>query len=155
MAKEIERKFLVKGVTKSTEWALLDQAYLLRKPWTVRVRTSHHVDGVKSGYLTIKSKSKGGISRDEYEWKIPFFLAKAIIALCSDRIEKARQYIWHEDHLWEVDLFLGENDGLCIAEIELSSETEEFSKPEWLGDEVTFDKRYANSYLVKHPYKDW
>ena len=153
MAIEIERKFLVKGdflpyVTKKEK---IVQAYICNVPEkTVRVR----IKGEKS-FLTIKGPSdKNGFSRCEFEYEIPVVDATEMLALCSAGIiEKVRHYIIYEKHTFEVDVFYGNNEGLILAELELESENEVFSKPEWLGEEVTGDIRYYNAYMVQHPFK--
>lgn len=153
---EIERKFLVKSddfkeqaFTKNT----IAQGYLSAVPErTVRVR----IKGNK-GYLTIKGIGQsGGMSRFEWENEIPLDEAQQLLKLCEKgKIEKTRFEIRSGKHVFEVDEFYGENEGLVMAEVELESENEEFDKPEWLGEEVTNDERYYNAYLSKNPYKDW
>lgn len=154
MGVEIERKFLVIG----NEWktlarpVLMRQAYLSSSPErVVRVR----IEG-ELAYLTIKSANQG-ISRSEWEYAIPVNDAQEMLASVCEQpiIEKLRYRIPYGDHLWELDEFLGENAGLCVAEIELSSEQEAFLRPAWLGSEVSHDHRYANARLFKHPYSRW
>ncbi|MBQ8650815.1 MAG: CYTH domain-containing protein [Flavobacteriales bacterium] len=152
---EIERKFLVKGdfmpyVVSSTHIA---QGYLSSvAERTVRVR----LRGDK-GYLTIKGRSSDdGLSRYEWEKEIPAGEACELLKLCEGGvIDKTRHIIPYGRHTWEVDVFHGENEGLVMAEIELSDTCEEFEKPEWIADEVTGDKRYYNSYISSHPYSRW
>jgi len=154
MALEIERKFKVANdswrdsVTRSTS---LRQGYVSTNPEaTVRVRLENGV-----GTLTIKSKTKG-ISRNEFEYDIPSSEATQLLRLCEGPlIEKARHRVTIGQHTWEIDEFIGDNQGLIIAEIELSSEDESFEKPAWLGKEVSDDARYYNSSLVAHPYNQW
>lgn len=153
---EIERKFLVTSNAFKSD-ALrknhIAQGYLSSEPErTVRVR----IKGEK-GFLTIKGKSsETGISRFEWEKEIPINEAKELLLLCEKgAIEKTRYEIQVGQHLFEVDEFHGENEGLIIAEVELQSESEIFEKPLWLGQEVTQDPRYYNSYLSKHPFKTW
>ncbi|MFT5056855.1 MAG: adenylate cyclase [Pseudoalteromonas distincta] len=154
MAVEIERKFKVASdswrdsVTRSTS---LRQGYVSTKPEaTVRVRLENGV-----GTLTIKSKTKG-ISRSEFEYDIPNSEATQLLQLCEGPlIEKIRHLVIIGEHTWEIDEFIGDNQGLIIAEIELSSEDESFEKPAWLGIEVSHDARYYNSSLVAHPYNQW
>ena len=155
MFQEIERKFLVKGdfkkeVFKATE---IKQGYLCRdKGMTVRVRIKGN-----QGYLTIKGK-RTGLSRFEWEKEIAVDEALTLLEQTdSGLIEKTRHLVKNTDgkHIWEVDVFHGDNEGLVIAEIELSDENEPFDKPDWLGREVTDDKRYYNSQLLKNPYKNW
>lgn len=153
---EIERKFLVtskafkKEAFKSTRMA---QGFLnSHKERTVRVRISD-----KKGFLTIKGESSAsGLSRFEWENEIPLVDAKNLLQLCEPgQIEKTRFYINIGKHIFEVDEFLEENQGLIIAEVELTSEDEEFEKPDWLGEEVTGDVKYYNSMLSKQPYSKW
>jgi adenylate cyclase len=153
---EIERKFLVKDDSfKTAAFAknYIAQGYLSSVPErTVRVR----IKGDK-GFLTIKGASnEAGLSRFEWEKEIPVAEAEALLLLCEKGvIDKTRFEIKQGNHVFEVDEFYGENEGLIVAEIELNSETETFEKPNWLGDEVTGNKRYYNSYLNSHPYKNW
>lgn len=153
---EIERKFLVtstdfkKSVLRQNHIA---QGYLNANPErTVRVR----IKGDK-GFLTIKGiGNSSGMSRFEWEKEIPLNEAKALFNLCEKgAIEKIRYEVIVGTHLFEIDEFHGENEGLFIAEIELQSENESFELPTWLGKEVTKDKRYYNAYLSQNPYKSW
>lgn len=155
MGLEIERKFLVKGDFEAYAFKSEDiiQGYLSSVPERiVRVRTK----GDKA-FLTIKGKSNSsGLSRYEWEHEIPVQDALELIELCEKGvIDKTRYYINSGDHVVEVDVFRGDNSGLIMAEIELADESEDFVKPEWLGEEVTADKRYYNAYLAKNPYKEW
>lgn len=155
MAIEIERKFLVIEDFKSYAYSSLriSQGYLSSVPErTVRVR----IKGDR-GYLTIKGKSnETGTSRYEWEKEIPLVEASELLKLCeSGVIDKVRYYIKADNLVFEVDEFLGDNEGLTIAEIELPSESTPFAKPNWLGQEVTGDIRYYNSYLSTHPYSTW
>ena len=113
----------------------------------------------KKGYITIKGEADAsGVSRFEWEKEIPLEEAEALLKLAEPGIiDKTRYLIKNTDgrHTWEVDVFHGENEGLVMAEVELSDENDPFDKPEWLGKEVTGDKRYYNSYLSKNPYKTW
>ncbi|NDP28519.1 MAG: CYTH domain-containing protein [Flavobacterium sp.] len=153
---EIERKFLTtsdafkkEAFTKNR----ITQGYLSSIPErTVRVR----IKGDK-GFLTIKGVSNAsGLSRFEWEKEIPVDEAQKLLLLCEKGIiDKTRFEVKFENHLFEVDEFYGENEGLIVAEIELKSETETFEKPSWLGAEVTNDKRYYNSYLSQNSYKNW
>jgi adenylate cyclase len=153
---EIERKFLVLNADFKTEASSQNrivQGYLNSHPErTVRVR----IKGDK-GFLTIKGKSyASGTTRMEWEKEIPLVEAEQLLLLCEKGvIDKIRYEIPIGNHIYEVDLFEGENKGLTIAEIELRSENESFEKPNWLGQEVTTDKRYYNSYLSKNPYLNW
>ncbi|MFH6936137.1 CYTH domain-containing protein [Flavobacterium sp. FlaQc-30] len=153
---EIERKFLVKS-NDFKEQAFthnkIAQGYLSSIPErTVRVR----IKGEKA-FLTIKGIGQhGGMSRFEWENEIPIDEAIELLKLCEKgKIEKTRYEVKLGNHIFEVDEFYGENEGLIMAEVELKSETETFEKPEWLGEEVTDDKRYYNAYLSKHPFKSW
>ena len=153
---EIERKFLVaSNAFKAMAFAKYEiaQGYLNALPErTVRVR----IKGDK-GYLTIKGKgSESGMSRFEWEKEIPVSEAKLLLELCeSGVVMKTRFEIKVANHIFEVDEFYGENEGLFLAEIELQSETESFEKPSWLGLEVTNDHRFYNSYLSQNPFKNW
>ena len=157
MAQEIERKFLVSGDFKKDAYdsVRITQGYLSSVPQrVVRVR----VKGEK-GYITIKGAAdETGVSRFEWEKEISLQDAKSLLQLAEPGIiDKTRYLIKNTDgkHTWEVDVFHGENEGLIMAEIELESENDAFDKPNWLGKEVTGDKRYYNSYLSKEPYKSW
>ncbi len=155
MAQEIERKYLIRGdfrrrVTRGTR---IVQGYLSSvMERAVRVRISG-----KRGYITIKGVSdKSGIERFEWEKKIPLKDAEELLKLCEPGIiEKTRYRVKCGRHIIEVDEFHGENEGLIVAEIELSSADESFEKPAWLGREVTGDQRYYNSYLSRNPYSGW
>lgn len=153
---EIERKFLVKNDTfidQATTKKYISQGYLNSHPLrTVRVRTKGD-----QAFLTIKGQSSAsGMSRFEWEKEIAVDEAKALLSLCeSGIIEKTRYEIYLEKHTFEVDVFHGLNDGLIIAEIELETEMETFTIPDWLGIEVTGDKRYYNSYLSQLPFNTW
>ena len=154
MAQEIERKFLVNGnawreLAKGTVYR---QGYLSTvKERTVRVR----VVGDK-GYLTVKGLTVGA-KRTEYEYEIPVADADAMLnELCEKPlIEKTRHNIPFDGLIWEVDEFAGDNEGLVVAEVELSDEDQEIGLPDWIGEEVTDDPRYFNSNLVAYPYKSW
>ena len=152
---EIERKFLVKGEYKhlASKSYRIAQGYLSTVSGrTVRVR----IKGDK-GYLTIKGmRSESGLSRYEWEKEIPFKEAQDLLQLCQPIIiEKTRYEVIFEDQTFEVDEFHSENEGLTVAELELETEDATFSKPEWLGEEVTQSKQYNNSYLSKHPFNSW
>jgi len=152
MAREIERKFLIKGSAWRRAGAMrLRQGYLSSaKGRTVRVRTV----GDKA-YLTIKGMAVGA-TRPEYEYEIPYEDAKELLNLCeTPLIEKDRYRVEEGGVVWEIDEFFGENQGLIIAEVELESEDQPFTKPVWVGEEVTGDPRYFNSNLVKKPYTKW
>ena len=153
---EIERKFLVQSEEfKAISFAKneIAQGYLNSNPErTVRVRIKGN-----QGYLTIKGKgNETGMSRLEWEVEIPVEEAKMLLNLCeSGVISKIRYEVKFGNHVYEVDEFFGENEGLVIAEIELQSEDEAFEKPNWLGEEVTNNEKYYNSYLSKNPFKNW
>lgn len=152
MAIEIERKFLVCGdAWRAAPAEYLCQGYLNRnKARTVRVRVAG-----ERAYLTIKGATKG-FSRTEFEYEIPLADAQQLLELCDGApIEKYRRKIYVAGLLWEVDEFLGENQGLVVAEIELESEDQHFAKPDWVGTEVTADARYYNSNLSEQPFSRW
>lgn len=156
MGVEIERKFLVKNESFKSDAFMVKnirQGYLNSdKNRTVRVRISND-----SGYLTIKGKSNtSGTSRYEWEKKIDLNDASELLLLCeADLIEKERYFIRKSNHIFEVDVFSGANEGLLLAEIELQYEDEKFEKPDWLGEEVTGNKKYYNSALSKNAYSKW
>ncbi len=154
MGVEIERKFLI----DETKLPTLQNGYTIKQGYiqtidhtTVRIR----VRG-QEAFLTIKGKSQGA-SRLEFEYPIPLNDAEEMLTnLChASRVEKTRYLIEYEGHTWEVDIFEGSNKGLMIAEIELESEKEVFSLPEWVMKEVTEDVRYFNANLVERPYTSW
>ena len=152
MAKEIERKFLVSGDFKqeACDSFRLVQGYISTDPdRTVRVR----IKG-EQGFLTIKGQSsEDGLSRFEWEKEIPVSEALELMNLCvSGVIDKTRYLVPYGGNTYEVDVFHGANEGLVLAEIELSDELEAFEKPSWLGEEVTGDVRYYNSMLSLHPF---
>ena len=151
---EIERKFLV----SSDAWragatgTAIRQGYLARGDHSVvRVRTRD-----AKAFLTIKSELST-LTRQEFEYPIPLADAEAMLALCEDGlIEKTRFCVDVGQHMWEIDVFEGANAGLIVAEIELGAEDEAFEKPDWLGEEVSADRRYLNSSLSQRPYgPDW
>lgn len=154
MAKEIERKFLVKSLEwkEQTEGILYRQGYLSSlKERTVRIRTIN-----EKAFITIKGITVG-VSRLEFEYEIPFADAKQILNELVEKpiIEKYRYKLKQGDLMWEIDEFLGENEGLIVAEVELKDAQQTFVKPAWLGEEVSSDPRYYNSNLVLNPYKSW
>lgn len=155
MAQETERKFLLlpnwKEQVKGVKGEKISQGYLSRDPErTVRVR----LKGSK-GFLTIKGKTKG-ISRQEFEYPIPFQEAEAMLLLCTGPlIEKQRFTFTVGAQKWEIDEFYGENDGLVIAEAELSSPSQPLELPEWIDKEVSDDPRYYNAQLSLHPFRSW
>ena len=156
MAIEIERKFIVindsyKALAFQSD--RIAQGYICREGGnSARVR----VRGNK-GYVTIKGPSlDGGLSRFEWEKEIPVTEALELLKLCHDGIiDKIRHLVEHEGHIFEVDEFFGDNEGLVVAEIELGDTEEKFDKPSFIGQEVTGDKRYYNSRLTRFPYKNW
>lgn len=154
MGVEIERKFLLTGDGWRSlgEPVLLRQGYLSTNPErTVRVR----IEG-DSATMTIKGRSEGA-TRAEWEYPLPLADANELLdRLCEQPIiEKYRRRIPFAGNVWEVDEFLGVNQGLMFAEIELASEDQQFDKPDWIGEEVTHDRRYFNSSLIRLPYSQW
>ncbi len=156
MGQEIEKKFLVNGdgyKAEATKAVRITQGYLCSVPErTVRVR----IKGDK-GYITIKGiGSRSGASRFEWEKEIPVEDVRELLELCEPGIiDKTRYIIPKGNHNFEVDEFYGDNEGLVVAEVELGAEDESFERPSWLAAEVTGDKRYYNSMLMKNPYKNW
>jgi CYTH domain-containing protein len=154
--KEIERKFLVKNlnfIKESFSNSRIEQGYLnSHKDRAVRVRIKNN-----QGFLTIKGNSnESGTTRFEWEKEISVDEATQLLAICEPGvISKTRYLVKVKQHIFEVDVFDGDNEGLIVAEIELSSENESFDKPEWLGKEVTGEAKYYNSQLSKNPYKKW
>lgn len=152
---EIERKFLVKNIDflSNLKGFKIVQGYLSSDPErNVRIRIKGN-----QAFLTIKGISNNsGISRFEWEKEIEIEEAEELLKLCLPGvIDKTRYEIPLGNHIFEVDVFEGENKGLIIAEIELDAENESFEKPDWLGQEVTGDVRYYNSYLVTQPFTNW
>ena len=153
---EIERKFLVKSHAFKTEafkQTRIVQGFLsTHKKRTVRVRLKGEV-----GFLTIKGESsKNGLSRFEWEKEIPKAEAESLLKLCKKgMIDKIRYEIKAGNHIFEVDEFFGKNEGLIVAEVELNNEAETFTKPDWLGVEVTGNVKYYNSQLSKTPFCKW
>jgi adenylate cyclase len=154
MGKEIERKFLVRG----DAWRALGKATSYRQGYlnsakerTVRIRTI----GDKA-FLTIKGLTVVA-TRSEYEYEIPLADCNAMLDALAEKpiIEKTRCKVPFAGLTWEIDEFFGDNAGLIVAEVELKSEGQAFTKPEWVGEEVTADPRYFNSNLIKHPYTRW
>lgn len=152
---EIERKFLVRNDSwrdAAGEGVHFRQGYIIgAQRASVRVR----IEG-ENANLNIKGATLG-VRRQEYEYPIPLDEANELLdTLCEQPlIEKIRFTVRHGDHLWEIDLFEGDNSGLVVAEIELADEHEPFERPEWLGEEVSDDPRYYNVMLAKHPYREW
>jgi CYTH domain-containing protein len=156
MGVEIERKFLV----DHEAWHKLDkpagthyqQGYILSdESRTVRVRVTD-----TNSYITLKGRGTTNISRPEFEYEIPVTDGKELLkTFTKNGTEKTRYRVPFAGFTWEVDEFLGDNEGLIVAEIELNDEHEQFEKPAWITNEVTDDGRYANSSLAVHPFKDW
>jgi CYTH domain-containing protein len=154
MGKEIERKFLVKkgAWQPKGKGDLYRQGYLSTvKERVVRVR----VTGDK-GFLTVKGMTEG-FSRLEFEYEIPVRDARQMLDTLCERplIEKHRYRVEHEGMIWEIDIFLGDNEGLVLAEVELEGATQQFALPGWIGEEVSEDPRYFNANLVKNPFRQW
>lgn len=153
---EIERKFLITSDVYKSEAnrkTRIIQGFLNRdKERTVRIRLRDD-----QAYITVKGESsEDGVSRFEWEMEIPKTDAQALLNLCEKGvIDKIRYEVQFGNHLFEVDEFFGENEGLIVAEVELDDVSEFFEKPKWLGEEVTGNPKYYNSQLSKHPFKDW
>lgn len=153
MGMEIERKFLV----DQTIWQPTGPGMSVRQGYLegdgallVRVRQQD-----RQAFLTLKGRT-AGISRLEFEYEIPMVDAVALLRLCQQPLVEKVRYVEDVDgHRWEIDHFFGANDGLVIAEIELTSEDEAFSAPRWLGREVSGNPHYYNSNLIHHPYAEW
>ena len=155
MGKEIERKFLV----NHQKWVQIEkpagdkyrQGYLqMDFEKAIRVRQTSN-----KAFLTIKGKVFG-FTRSEFEYEIPYKDAAELLdQFAITELTKVRYKIIFEGKLWEIDVFLGGNEGLIVAEIELESEDEVFEKPDWVGEEVTFDERYLNMNLAMNPYSTW
>lgn len=161
MGIEIERKFLLAGdgwhaaahkVVPMAQGYLNDLAIVESGAMQASVRVRIEGD---AAFLNIKSR-EAGPSRQEFDYEIPVADARALLALCvGGRIDKRRHYVEHAGRLWEVDEFLGDNEGLVVAEIELAHVEEVFAKPEWLGPEATHAQRYYNLALASRPYSQW
>jgi adenylate cyclase len=154
MAIEIERKFLLindEWKKKAKPFRVMQGYLQTDKDCTIRVRV---VDD--KGVITIKGKNMGA-TRLEYEYVIPVIDALELLEnLCiKPLIDKTRYIAEFRGFTWEIDEFHRENEGLVIAEIELKSENQKFEIPSWIGEEVTGDERYYNSYLSRHPYQQW
>ena len=156
MGIEIERKFLVKDDSykrMAYHSSRIAQGYICSsRGRTVRVRIRD-----EQGYLTIKGPSDGqGLGRYEWEKEIPLDEAQELMKLCEPgRIDKTRYLVRSGKHVFEVDEFYGENEGLTVAEVELASADEPYVKPEFVGEEVTGDVKYYNSFLMKKPFGQW
>jgi adenylate cyclase len=154
MGLEIERKFLLKNTdwkSEADEGTLIKQGYLNSHiERTVRVRISNN-----KGEITIKGKTNN-LTRKEFEYQIPLEEAISLIKLCEQPIiEKTRFLIKQGNLKWEIDEFEGDNKGLTVAEIELENESQNFDKPDWIGQEVSQDAKYYNSSLLSNPFKNW
>lgn len=156
MAQEIERKFLVLNDSykrESFSHSRIQQGYITsERGRTVRIRIRD-----EKAYITIKGPSlNGGLSRYEFEQEIPMDDARQLMALCEPGIiDKTRWLVKSGSHTFEVDEFFGDNAGLVMAEVELRSEDDVVQIPDFIGDEVTGDRRYYNSQLRQHPYTEW
>jgi adenylate cyclase len=155
VAIEVERKFLLlnhswrRSVYRSIP---MRQGYLVSdESRSVRVRISGD-----AAQLNIKSGTLG-VSRSEYEYPIPLKDAQEILDTLCRRplVEKVRHLVRWDGHVWEIDEFAGDNAGLVVAEVELACPDEEFARPPWLGQDVSHERRYYNSCLAEHPYRDW
>lgn len=152
MPLEIERKYLVKQelLNLPKQGKKIVQAYIWSNPnKSLRIR----IAGEKA-FLTIKTGTNP-ICRSEYEYEIPIKDANELLALCDAKIEKTRYLIEFDNLVWELDIFEGENKGLIVAEVELSSKEQKINKPNWLGTEVSEDSKYLNVELIKHPFSQW
>lgn len=153
---EIEKKFLVRNYSYQTQSSCqshIQQGYICSdRGRTVRVRIRD-----SRGYLTIKGPSGiGGLARYEFEKEISLDEAQHLMEICEPgKIDKTRYLVPSGKHTFEVDEFYGENEGLVMAEVELGSEDEAFEKPVFIGQEVTGDRRYYNSCLLKNPFSSW
>lgn len=156
MSQEIERKFLVKDTSfrqMASGKSRIKQGYICSaRGRTVRVRVRD-----EKGYLTIKGPSDAsGLSRYEWEREIPLGDAEELMKLCEpSMIDKERYLVPYGRHVFEVDEFHGDNEGLIVAEVELSDECENHETPPFLGEEVTGQTKYYNSFLMKQPYNTW
>lgn len=154
MPLEIERKFLINldQIELPNNGLNIKQAYInTTSNTTVRVRVVND-----KAYLTLKGENREAV-RSEFEYEIPLAEAKDIMGeLCArPLIEKVRYKILFGSHIWEIDIFSGDNNGLCIAEVEMQSEDEYLEMPGWIVQEVTGQQRFYNSQLIKTPYKQW
>ena len=152
---EIERKFLVTSEAWRAQAARsveMRQGYLSREDGKASVRVRVEADGAR---LNIKAAVVGA-TRAEYDYEVPLAEGREILEkLCVGRLEKIRHHVVFDGLTWEVDEFIGDNAGLVVAEIELTDAAQNFSRPAWLGREVTDDRRYYNHYLALHPYRTW
>ncbi len=155
MAVEIERKFLVRSETwrKAVSRSVaMKQGYLTGEGGKSSVRVRLEGDEAR---FNIKAAVVGH-SRAEFDWAVPVGDAREILdTLCVGVVEKVRHYVQIDGLTWEIDAFAGANAGLIVAELELERADQAFAKPDWLGDEVTDDRRYYNHHLALHPYSTW
>ena len=151
---EIERKYLLADESwrESIERSMrIAQGYLCSRRVTARVRLCD-----EKGILTLKSKSRdGGLSRFEWEREIPRGVAEHLLGRCEGVIDKVRHIVEYEGYTFEIDEFSGENEGLIVAEVELSNRDEKVKLPAWIGEEVTGERCFYNSFLTKHPFSQW
>ncbi|GGZ60765.1 CYTH domain-containing protein [Mesonia mobilis] len=153
---EIERKFLVKNEDFKKEAYQsfhIKQGYLNSHPErTTRIRIKEN-----KAFMTVKGKSsESGLSRFEWEKEIDLKDAEALLQLCEPgKIEKTRFLVKSGNHIFEVDEFYGENEGLIVAEVEMNSESDQVLLPDWLANEVTGEQKYYNSALTQKPFKTW
>ncbi|MFT4601471.1 MAG: adenylate cyclase [Arenicella sp.] len=155
MPVEIEHKYLInfekwEGI-KPDSSIPISQAYMKTDgEKTIRIRTTDTI-----AYLTIKGKTVGA-TRSEFEYEIPLEEGQQLMTqFCENKVEKVRHLVAIGSHTWEVDQFIGENEGLWVAEIELESESEEYDLPEWITQNVTLEGKYTNAALAKNPYSKW
>ncbi|WP_421920279.1 CYTH domain-containing protein [Marinifilum sp.] len=152
MALEIERKFLVhqNRLVLPKKGKQLIQGYIWSDPEkSLRIRISD-----QQAFLTIKA-GNDILNRTEFEYDIPLNDAKELLLLCDAKIEKTRYLIEHHKHIWELDVFHGANNGLIVAEVELSSADEQIQFPDWIAQEVSNDPKYLNVSLIKNPFVKW
>lgn len=155
MGKEIERKYLVDltklDTKKHTNWTVnIEQGYLSENiERSIRIRIED-----KKAFITIKGNTDK-ITRDEFEYDIPFEDAIKLIKMCDKTIIKKRTTIKFNQRYWIIDTFEGDNEGLIVAEIELKNEKEKFALPPWVTEEVSYDSKYYNLQLLRNPYKNW
>ena len=154
MGKEIERKFLV----KKERWQPDGKVELYRQGYlsTVKERVVRVRMAGEKAFITIKGITEG-FTRLEFEYEIPLKDANTMLDTLCERppIEKYRYPVEYDGMIWEIDVFMGDNEGLVLAEVELKSETQKFDLPYWAGVEVSEDPRYYNANLVKNPFREW
>lgn len=156
MATEIEYKFLIKNVPDVSECQRqhIQQGYLVNSTTpelVLRVRATKRgseSDASAAGFLTVKGNSTSNMSRDEFEMQIPYAFAQVLLSKCEKVLSKTRYYLHNDNHVWELDQFHGNLEGMWIAEIELKAEDEAFKKPDWIGEDVSYVKEFFNSYLI-------